>query len=574
MHKNAFKLFLLFLFNGQWSMFNGSMVNAQEIASYKLATAYKTNTVGNPLSPWMLCADPTAVEYNGRLYVYGTNDQQEYNSTKNKDNNTYGKIQQLVVLSSADLVNWTHHGYIDVKKVCTWCWTSWAPSIASRVESDGKTHFYLYFTNGASGIGVMTATNPLGPWKDPIGRALIDGGTAGRGQQSNIIDPGVAIDENGTGWLTFGGGDPNSSGSDLIPGNARIVKLGKNMYSFKTSDIVEIPAPYHFEANELNVVNGKFIFSYSSSWRNRADNDWTKYKNNNKDKKVTASKPGICSIAYMVLVDSLNNPLNKNGWKYMGDVLPNPSNFGYPGGNNHSHFQKFGNSWYMIYHNQWLARKMGFNGGYRNIAMNKMTVNETTGALTKVSMSDAGAPALTNPLDPYEWVPAETMANCAGVTTAFYSTSQAGNTAGNNVITDIDAGDWTLVRNVQFGTEGADSIQVKTTGGSGQLLVFLDRTTGTPAAVVNIPTRQPLTKVALRTTVTGKHNVFFVWSQADKIKFDQWRVFHPEVPEGIEDLMVNSQSSMVNGIYDLNGQRLQSLQRGINIIGGKKVMVR
>lgn len=547
-----------------------TVLMAQDIPSYKLATAYKSNTVGNPLSPWMLCADPTAVEYNGRLYVYGTNDQQEYNSTKNKDNNTYGKITQLVVLSTADMVNWTHHGVIDVKSVCTWCWASWAPSITSREEEDGKTHFYLYFTNGASGIGVMTATSPLGPWTDPIKRALIDGGTAGRGQQSNIIDPGVAVDENGTGWLTFGGGDPNSSGSTLIPGNARIVKLGKNMYSFKTSDIAEIPAPYHFEANELNVINGKFVFSYSSSWSGRSDSDWTKYKNDNKDKKVTAAKPGTCSIAYMILVDSLNNPLNKNGWKYMGDVLPNPSNFGYPGGNNHSHFQKFGNAWYMIYHNQWLARKMGFNGGYRNIAINKMTVNETTGVLTKVSMTDAGAPALTaNMLSPYdEWVPAETMANCAGVTTEAYSTR------GNTVISNIDAGDWTLVRNVQFGEEGADSIQTKTVGGSGQLLMFLDRTTGSPVAVIDIATGHPLNKVALTKTVTGKHNVFFVWSQASKIRFDSWRVFHPEVPEGIEENLTPTLSQGEGAIYNLRGQRQQGLQRGVNIIDGKKVLVR
>ncbi len=547
---------------------SSSNAYAQEIPSYKLTTAYKTNTVGNPLSPWMLCADPTAVEYNGRLYVYGTNDQQEYNTTKNASNNTYGKITQLVVFSSEDLVNWTHHGVIDVKSVCTWCWASWAPSITSREESDGKTHFYLYFTNGASGIGVMTATSPLGPWTDPIKKALIDGSTQGRGKQSNIIDPGVAVDENGTGWLTFGGGDPNSSGSTLIPGNARIVKLGKNMCSFSTKDIVEIPAPYHFEANELNIINGKFVFSYSSSWSGRSDSDWTTYKNNNKDKRVTAAKPGICSIAYMVLVDSLNNPLNKDGWKYMGDVLPNPSNFGYPGGNNHSHFQKFGNNWYMIYHTQWLAKKMGFSGGYRNISMNKMTVNESTGALTKVSMTDNGAPALTNTLNPYEWVPAETMANCAGVTTEAYSTR------GNTVIANIDAGDWTLIRNVNFGDEGADSIQVKTVSGSGQLLVFLDRTTGTPAGVIDIPTGHPLTKVGLNQTITGKHNVFFVWSQASKIKFDSWRVFHPEVSEGIEEQMVNGKSSNSKSIHNLRGQRQQSLQRGINIIDGKKVLVR
>ncbi|MBR2199249.1 MAG: hypothetical protein IJ894_00645, partial [Bacteroidales bacterium] len=32
----------------------------------------------NPIIDYMFCADPTAVEYDGRLYVYGTNDHQQY----------------------------------------------------------------------------------------------------------------------------------------------------------------------------------------------------------------------------------------------------------------------------------------------------------------------------------------------------------------------------------------------------------------------------------------------------------------------------------------------------------------
>ena len=38
---------------------------------------YKNESNANPISPNIFCADPTAVEYNGRLYVYGTNDQQQ-----------------------------------------------------------------------------------------------------------------------------------------------------------------------------------------------------------------------------------------------------------------------------------------------------------------------------------------------------------------------------------------------------------------------------------------------------------------------------------------------------------------
>ena len=38
--------------------------------------------------------------------------------------------------------------------------------------------------------------------------------------------------------------------------------------------------------------------------------------------------------------------------------------------------------------------------------------------------------------------------------------------------------------------------------------------------------------------------------------------------------MVNGQSSMVNGpIYNLAGQRLNKAQKGINIIGGKKIVI-
>ena len=100
----------------------------------------------NPLNPYRFCADPTSVEYEGRLYVYGTNDQQEFDATGGLTSNTYGKIRSLVMMSTEDLVNWTYHGTIDMTTVCgQWLNASWAPSIVSREEADGKTHFYLYF---------------------------------------------------------------------------------------------------------------------------------------------------------------------------------------------------------------------------------------------------------------------------------------------------------------------------------------------------------------------------------------------------------------------------------------------
>lgn len=94
----------------------------------------------NPLLDFIFVADPTSVEYNGRLYVYGTNDTQQLDSVGKDGKNTYQYIHSLVMLSTDDMVNWTYHGLIDVKALSPWGIASWAPSIVSRVESDGKTY--------------------------------------------------------------------------------------------------------------------------------------------------------------------------------------------------------------------------------------------------------------------------------------------------------------------------------------------------------------------------------------------------------------------------------------------------
>src|SRR5687768_12787260 len=102
----------------------------------------------NPLLDFMFTADPTAVEYEGRIYVYATNDHQQYEHVGKDGKNNYEHIRTLVMMSSDDMVNWTYHGLINTAEVAPWTALSWAPSITSRLEADGKTHFYLYFSNG------------------------------------------------------------------------------------------------------------------------------------------------------------------------------------------------------------------------------------------------------------------------------------------------------------------------------------------------------------------------------------------------------------------------------------------
>lgn len=90
----------------------------------------------NPLLDFIFTADPTAVEYEGRLYVYGTNDHQQYEAVGGNGKNSYEYIKSLVMMSTNDMVNWTYHGLIRTDSIAPWIKASWAPSVVSRKEGD------------------------------------------------------------------------------------------------------------------------------------------------------------------------------------------------------------------------------------------------------------------------------------------------------------------------------------------------------------------------------------------------------------------------------------------------------
>ena len=51
----------------------------------------KSELNNNPISAVTFCADPTSVVYEGRLYVYGSNDHAQYEAVGPKGKNTFGK---------------------------------------------------------------------------------------------------------------------------------------------------------------------------------------------------------------------------------------------------------------------------------------------------------------------------------------------------------------------------------------------------------------------------------------------------------------------------------------------------
>lgn len=544
------------------------------VEAQTISRTYKTVSNGNPISPCVFCADPTALEYDGRLYVYGSNDSQQFVVNNKQGNNGYGAIKSLVVFSTDDMVNWTFHGTIDVGKLCSsWGWrfaASWAPSVTWRVGANGKDEFFLYFANSGGSVGVLTANSPIGPWKSPLSKPLIDGDTPGVAPCNWIFDPGVVIDDNGTGWVAFGGGDPNSQGTKLMPGNSRIAKLKSSMIALD-GKAVNLPAPYLFEASELNMMNGRYVYTYNTSWSDR--NDWNSYA-----KRGSYPSPSSCSMCYMVTDD----PLNPNAWEYKGEYVPNPGNFGFGWGNNHTHLQKFQGNYYLFYHSMVLEQNMNTGAsGFRSIGVEKVTVNESKQQINKVTMTNQG-PAAIKKMDPYSLQQAETMSTSGGINYEDFSNivkvttlNSIGNDASKNLQVKMNKGAWTMVRNVDFGSEGANSFTLRTKG-TGKLEIRLDNPNAKAAATVEFSS-----SVFLNHTVSvdptlfkGVKKIFFMFMESTNVYFDSWQ-FSLEQPSGIQPFV--SAEKTPSAVYDLSGRKHlsnQGLKSGVYIRGGKKVVVK
>lgn len=546
-----------------------------------LATEFKATSNNNPISPTVYCADPTALDYNGRLYVYGSNDHQQFIKNGKKGENGYGDIKSLVVFSTDDMVNWTFHGTIDVAKLCsTWStskwWrafhNSWAPSVMWRTTDDGKDEFFLYFANNSHGVGVLKASSPIGPWTSPLRESLIGSDTPGAVTQGANFDPGVVIDDNGTGWITFGGLPPEGT-NPLMPNTARIAKLKPSMTALDGSAIV-LPAPYHFEASELNVINGKYVYTYCSNWSNRSDADWNTYKSQH---GINVPKPETCTMCYMVT----DNPTDPNSWVYKGVYGPHPGS----SPNNHSHLHKFQGKYYHIYHNGLLlegmknAKATESNAStYRSICVDEVAVDETTQTVSKASLTAKGVSGIKY-LNPYDLQQAETMGNCGGVNyedftniTKNTSISTLGNDASRNLQVKMKAGAWINQKRVDFGATGADKFTLRAKG-TGTLEIRLGAKSLKTVATVNFASTdmKEQTIEVDPTQFKGTKSVYFVVTAADNFYVDAWQ-FTEVGSTGIQNIR-HQTSDVRHQTYDLSGRRLSGAQQhhGIIIKNGKKI---
>lgn len=199
-------------------------------------------TAGNPIfEGWY--ADPEGAVFNNEYWVYPTYSA-EYRDQLHFD-----------AFSSKDLVNWEKHENVLTNKEITWAWQAmWAPSV---VENNGKYYFFFGANDIQSnkengGIGVAVADSPAGPFKDLLGKPLIDKIVNG----AQPIDQFAFKDSDGKWYLIYGGW-----------GHCNIVRLAddfKSILPFEDGSLYKEMTPEGYVEGPFMIKRGgKYYFMWS-----------------------------------------------------------------------------------------------------------------------------------------------------------------------------------------------------------------------------------------------------------------------------------------------------------------------
>ena len=458
----------------------------QLFGSVTPSASYKKEGESNPLYTQRFGADPGVMEYNGRVYVYMTDDTIEYDSNGQVKENGYGLINRINCISSDDMVNWTDHGAIPVagaNGIAKFANNSWAPCAAHKTIN-GTEKFFLYFCNGGNGVCVLTADSPTGPWSDPLGGPLVTRAVPNCGDIPWLFDPAVFVDNDGTGYLAFGGGVPE--GKTAMPSTTRVVKLSDDMIHLDGTPVT-IDAPYVFEDSGINRIGNKYYYTYCSNW-------------NTGGNQYGLSTAGI---EYMVA----DNPLGP--YTYAGEVFKNQGNF-FPGmtGNNHHSIVELNGKVYLFYHSRPVEKAMGIDGNYRSPQVDQITmtgdkINPVTGTMT-------GIPQLKK-VSPYQTNQAEMMSSQS----KDISVSGLGDTTVSG-----GKGSWLKVSGVDF-SNGAKTMTVKASSASGAAIKVGTGLTGDAVAYAEIPAGgMTEITVPVLNAPSGSKDLYFLFS--GDITFDSW----------------------------------------------------
>lgn len=286
----------------------------------KMSTSSSMKTSGNPLFPgWY--ADPEATIFNNQYWIFPT-----YSAP-------YHEQVFMDAFSSTDLIDWKkHERIIDTNSVKWAKYAMWAPAIFKK---DSK--YFLFFAandiqkeTATGGIGVGIADKPEGPYKDYLGKPLLNNIVNG----AQPIDQFVFQDKDGQYYMIYGGW-----------GHCNITKLNNDFTSLipfeDGNTFKEITPKGYVEGPIMFIRNNKYYFMWS-------EGGWT-------------------GPDYRVAYAIGNSPFGP--FERIGTVLQQDQSVA-RGAGHHSIIQVPGeDEWYIIYHRRPLDET---DGNHRQTCIDKM----------------------------------------------------------------------------------------------------------------------------------------------------------------------------------------------------------
>lgn len=415
-----------------------------------------------PIIQTKYTADPAPMVYNDTVFLYTTHDEDDAEGFK---------MQDWLLYTSTDMVNWTDHGVVASLKSFDWVKRdngAWAEQV---VERNGK--FYMYCPIHGNGIGVLVSNSPYGPFKDPLGKPLV-----WQKEHWDDIDPTVFIDEDGQAYMYWG--NPN----------CYYVKLNEDMISY-SGDIVKLKeTPEHYQEGPwFYKRNGHYYLAFAS----------------------TCCPEGI---GY-AMSDSPTGP-----WKTKGYIMrPTERTRG-----NHPGIMDYKGKSYVFGLNYDLL-KLETNTHYerRSVSVAEMHYNED-GTIQEVPYWADTKLEQIGTFNPFRKVEAETMAWGYGLKTA-------PNADKSLSVVDVNNGEYICVRGVNFGKNKARCFEVSALPlEGGNLKIRLDAPDGKIVGNVNIPQGNETSKYELYScevnAVSGIHDLYLSFegeNNKDLFELDYWK---------------------------------------------------
>ena len=421
----------------------------------------------NPISTYHYLADPGAAADDEYFYIItDSDDPAPYNS------GSY-QIFALYGFRSKDMQNWTDFGIIyDARKV-NGIGAIWASGIA--VDPKSGTLYIVFPDGGGGGIGYIKAPGIDGPWTNAVGQGkdkLVGGrGIIGCDGVSWCFDPGIFIDDDGTTYVTWGGGEsnsrPNTDNFDIVKLNdAKDAPVGNGSHV----KVNNLPTRKMLEASYIHKHKGNYYFSYSTGWQQ-----------------------GAPTIDYGMS----SNVMGPYTWK--GTILGDPSMNGRSinGNNNHHGIAEFKGHSYVVYHDRRIAKghngleiipaddgKPNPNEGYhRSVSVDEMFYNDD-GTIKTVTVTNEGPKQIEN-FDPYDWYPALTSSKQKGIRSR--SNFVLGKKAEHVLIPLSSKESWIRVSGVDFGTAATGfTVEASSAADNNKIEIRTGSATGTLAGTCTL----------------------------------------------------------------------------------------